>query len=55
VLNEPDPNSWLEQVDPKWSGSIPFTLIVNNKTRKRVTYEQELSKAELTAALQKFL
>ena len=55
LLNEPDPNSWLEQVDKKWSGSIPFTLIVNNKTKKRATYEQELSTAQLTAALQKFL
>ncbi|SFP92632.1 AhpC/TSA family protein [Hymenobacter arizonensis] len=55
LLNEPDPNSWLEKVDPKWSGSLPFTLILNNKTKKRATFEQELSKAELTAALQKFL
>ncbi|WP_426059096.1 TlpA family protein disulfide reductase [Hymenobacter sp. B1770] len=55
VLNESDPNSWLEKVDPKWSGSLPFTLIVNNKTKKRATFEKELSKAELTAALQNFL
>ena len=55
LLNEPDPNSWLAQVDAKWTGSIPFTLIINNKTRQRVTFEQELTKAELTAALRKFL
>lgn len=55
VLNETDPNNWLAQVDAKWSGALPFTLIVNNKTRQRVTFEQALTAAELTAALQKFL
>jgi thiol-disulfide isomerase/thioredoxin len=55
LLNESDPNSWLEKVDTKWSGAIPFTLILNNKTRQRATYEQELTSAELTAALKKFL
>ncbi|MBF9239600.1 TlpA family protein disulfide reductase [Hymenobacter sp. BT683] len=55
VLNESDPNSWLEQVDAKWSGSIPFTLIINNKTKKRATFERKLTRAELTTALQKFL
>ena len=55
VLNEPDPNDWLGKVDAKWSGALPFTLIVNNKTKRRATFEQELSHAQLTAALQKFL
>ena len=55
VLNEPDPNEWLAKVDAKWSGALPFTLIVNNKTKQRATFERELTQAELTAALQKFL
>ena len=55
LLNETDPNSWLDKVDTAWSGALPFTLIVNNKTRQRRTFERELSWAELTAALQKFL
>lgn len=55
VLNEPDPNEWLNKVDAKWSGALPFTLIVNNKTKQRATFERELSQAELTAALKKFL
>ncbi|MBO2007483.1 TlpA family protein disulfide reductase [Hymenobacter negativus] len=54
LLNEPDPNSWMDKFDAKWSGALPFTLIVNNKTKQRTTFEQELSQAELTAALQKF-
>ena len=55
VLNEPDPNDWLAQVDAKWSGALPFTLIFNNKTKQRATFERELTKAELTTALHKFL
>ena len=55
LLNETDPNSWLDKVDTAWSGALPFTLIINNKTRQRRTFERELSWAELTAALQKFL
>lgn len=55
LLNETDPNAWLDKVDAKWSGSLPFTLIINNKTKQRAAFEQELSQAELTAALQKFL
>ena len=55
ILNERDPNTWLDKVDPKWSGALPFTLIVNNKTKKRVTFEKELSAVELKAAIQTFL
>ena len=54
VLNEPDPNDWLELVDAKWSGALPFTLIFNNRTKQRATFERELSQAELSAALRKF-
>jgi hypothetical protein len=44
----------MDKVDAQWSGSLPFTLIFNNKTRQRATYEQALSQVELTAALRKF-
>ena len=54
LLNETDPNTWLDKVDATWSGSLPFTLIVNNKTGQRATFERALSAAELTAALRKF-
>ena len=54
LFDEPDPNTWLSSVDSKWSGSIPFTLIFNNKAHRRATYEQPLSAAELTAALRPF-
>jgi len=55
LLDETDPNTWLQKVDKKWSGSIPFTLIYNNQAKKRATFEQPLTAAELTTELRKFL
>ena len=55
LLNEPDPNDWIDKVDAKWSGALPFTLIFNNKTKQRATFEHELTKTALATALQKFL
>ncbi|WP_303311637.1 TlpA disulfide reductase family protein [Hymenobacter sp. BT730] len=55
LLNETDPNSWIDKVDPKWSGALPFTLIFNNKQQKRAAFEQEFTQRELTTQLQKFL
>lgn len=55
LLNETDPNTWMDKVDGKWSGALPFTLIINNRKQKRMAYEQEFTQPELTAALQQFL
>ncbi len=33
VLNDPDANKWINSVNPDWSGSIPATLMYNNKNR----------------------
>jgi len=33
LLDDPDSNSWIDKIDPNWSGSIPFTIIFNNKKR----------------------
>ncbi|UPL51064.1 TlpA disulfide reductase family protein [Hymenobacter sublimis] len=55
LLNETDPNTYLDKVDTKWSGALPFTIILNNAQRKRVTFEQELSAEELQKQLQAFV
>lgn len=55
LLDEKDPNTWLDKVDAKWSGSLPFTLIVNNQRQKRAAFEQEFTQAELTKQVQAFL
>lgn len=33
VLNDPDANKWIDRVDPRWSGSIPATLIYDRESR----------------------
>ncbi|EPR68468.1 hypothetical protein ADICYQ_2563 [Cyclobacterium qasimii M12-11B] len=33
LLDDPDSNSWIDKIDPNWSGAIPFTIIFNNKNR----------------------
>lgn len=55
LLNETDPNSWMDKVDGKWSGALPFTLIINNSKQKRAAFEKEFTQPELTAAVQQFL
>jgi thiol-disulfide isomerase/thioredoxin len=47
ILNEKDPNSYINQVDKNWSGAIPATLIINSRTGKRKFVERELHDGEL--------
>ncbi|RZJ51697.1 MAG: TlpA family protein disulfide reductase [Flavobacterium sp.] len=47
LLNESNPQEYIDRVDPSWSGSIPATLFIKNDKRKFVesefTYEQLLT------------
>ncbi len=47
LLNESDPQQFIDRIDPSWSGSIPATLFIKNDKRKFVesefTYEQLLT------------
>lgn len=45
LVTELDYNSWINQVDPAWSGALPATLILKNS--KRLFLEKELTKSEL--------
>ncbi|HLT72685.1 MAG TPA: TlpA disulfide reductase family protein [Cyclobacteriaceae bacterium] len=47
LLNESDPNAWIDQVDPSWSGALPATLIVNPATGERIFVERQLYDGEL--------
>jgi len=48
VLTDPDANTWVDKVDPAWSGAIPVTLIY--KQEQRAFYEEAF---EDLAALEK--
>ncbi|WP_433831672.1 redoxin domain-containing protein [Flavobacterium anhuiense] len=47
LLNESNPQEFIDRIDPSWSGSIPATLFIKGDKRKFVesefTYEQLLT------------
>lgn len=47
VLDEPNYNSWIDKVNPEWSGAIPATLIVGGKTTTPLFFEKEFIFTEL--------
>lgn len=47
ILDEKDPNIYINQIDKNWSGAIPATLIINSRTGKRKFVEKELHEGEL--------
>jgi thiol-disulfide isomerase/thioredoxin len=47
LLNEKDPNGWIDQIDPAWSGALPATLVINQKTGQRKFIGKELHEGEL--------
>ena len=47
ILDERNPNEWIDKVEKSWSGAIPSTLIINNKNGKRKFVERALLEGEL--------
>jgi thiol-disulfide isomerase/thioredoxin len=39
ILNERNPNDWIDKIDKKWSGALPATLVINSKNGKRLIAE----------------
>ncbi|MBC7892974.1 MAG: TlpA family protein disulfide reductase [Sphingobacteriaceae bacterium] len=46
-LDGPDPNVWIDAVEPRWGGSIPATLVLRNDTHRRSFTEGELTEVQL--------
>jgi len=42
-LNETNADDFCPKIDPKWDGSIPATLFVNNKTNYRKFFDRQLT------------
>lgn len=55
LLDEIDYNSWIDKVDPSWSGAIPATLIINPSNGKRKFLEKELNEGELDSLIEEIL
>lgn len=47
ILDEPNPNSWIDKIEKDWSGAIPATLVINTTTGARKFVERELKEGEL--------
>ena len=46
-LDETNADYFCPKIDPKWSGAVPATLFINNKTGYRNFFEEQLSKDKL--------
>ena len=51
-LDETNADYFCPKADPKWSGSIPATLIINTKTGYRKFFEEEMSASNFQKELQ---
>jgi thiol-disulfide isomerase/thioredoxin len=47
ILDETDPNYYIEQIEKAWSGALPATIIINSKTGQRKFVEKELHEGDL--------
>lgn len=52
LLDEPDYDSWIDKISPKWSGAIPATLIIRGN--KKAFYEQSFDYQTLTEKVKHF-
>ena len=50
-LNETDADRFCPMIDAKWSGAIPATIIVNNKTGYRKFFEDQVRAEDFEAVL----
>ena len=50
-LNETNADHFCPKIDPKWDGSIPATLFVNNRTNYRKFYDRQLTPLQVEAEL----
>ncbi|WP_299705598.1 TlpA disulfide reductase family protein [uncultured Pontibacter sp.] len=54
LLDEPDGNTWIDRIEPKWSGAIPATMFFNNKRGQYEFIEREISEQELQELITKY-
>jgi hypothetical protein len=46
-LDEKSEQDYIDKISKNWSGSLPATLIINNKKKTRNFYEQEFNWEEI--------
>lgn len=53
LLDEPDYNSWINDVSADWSGAIPATIFIKGSSGKKSFHEKEFTYEELITELEK--
>ena len=54
-LNETNADYFCPRIDPKWSGAIPASLFINNKTGYRKFFEEQISHEKLKSEIMAIL
>ena len=54
-LNETNADHFCPIIDKKWSGSIPSSLFINNKTGYRKFYERQLTDTQFALQMQELV
>lgn len=47
LLDEPNPDSWINTVEKSWTGALPATLVINQKTGQRKFVGKSLREGDL--------
>ena len=47
MLDAQNPNEWIAKLDKNWSGALPATIIINQKTGQRKFVGKELHEGDL--------
>ena len=55
LLDEPDYNAWIDEIDKDWSGTIPATLMVNLNMRKRIFFEGQANMEKFMEELKEMI
>lgn len=55
LLDEQNPNEWIDKIEPEWTGSLPATIILRNRIKKKVFLEKQLEKEELFTTIQSMM
>lgn len=55
ILDESNPNSYIDEIEKQWSGALPATIVINSKTGKRKFVEKQLHEGELEKLIDEVL
>jgi len=47
ILDETNPDTYIDKIAQEWSGALPATMVINTKTGKRKFVEKELHEGDL--------